>query len=87
MKKKKEELNKDYFIEALFLIRMVALNYDGYSTNNASSMKRLVDRLNKIAGDALDGKPLYWGIDKNGKDKPIWDPITTEDNPKIYKKI
>ena len=77
---KKKQLPKSYFVEALVLIGITALDYDGYNPKSAKDMKHLVDVLVGMANDALAGKPHYYG----GKNKPIWAPLTTGGKFKIY---
>ena len=82
---KKKQLPKSYFVETLLLMaNMGKPGYDGYNPKSAEAMRTLVDSLVESAKDALDGKPLYYGSYKNGKDKPIWAPLTTGGKFKIY---
>ena len=87
---KKKELPKTYFIEALLHIANMGKgqNYDGYNPKSAEAMRTLVDSIVSSACNALDGKPLYYGSYKSGKDKPIWKPmLVTKNWKKIYPKI
>ena len=83
---KKKELPKEYFIEALLdIANRGGPDYDGYNRESAKAMKNLVDTLVSSAKNALDGKPLYYGSYKNGKEKPIWQPqLVTKDWKKVY---
>lgn len=84
---KKKELPKEYFIETLLHIANMGKgqNYDGYNQDSAEAMRTLVDSIVDVACHALDGKPLYHGSHKNGKDKPIWTPqLVTKGWKKIY---
>ena len=51
---------KGYYRNALELIAVMALSYDGHDMKNAKSMKHLVDCLNDIAETALKHGPLYF---------------------------
>ena len=80
--KKKKELPKEYFVEALKLISLTALDYDGHNPRSAASMRRLVDNLASQANSALNGKPLY--RDANGD--PVWSALFACSLRKIYPK-
>ena len=84
---KKKPLPKEYFMEYLLFIANMGKNqnYDGYNPKSAQAMQTLVDSIVGMACMALEGRPLYVGSHKNGKDKPIWKPMmVTKDWKKVY---
>jgi len=57
---------KEYYRDALDLILLTAINYDGRDIDDPQDMKELVDDLVEIASTALNDDALYF----KSKEKP-----------------
>ena len=56
-----------YYKEALTLINLVAIDYDGYNPNSAKQMRELVVEMAQMARDAINHKKLWIKIKGNNE--------------------
>lgn len=50
----------EYYKDVIDMLRIIAVDYDGYDTKNPKSMRRLLKDLKNIARKGLDHEKMYW---------------------------
>ena len=58
---------KEYYIDALELITVIALGYDGYNPSSAPQMRKLVNDLVEVAEKALKKETIWVEVGKETK--------------------